>query len=72
MRRFVTAGALALFVALFTGCSDQENQTPTEPQLKKVSNECAGLLSEELGYIHDDIDDVFMDRQAKRGALTRS
>jgi uncharacterized repeat protein (TIGR02543 family) len=68
MRRFVTASFLALSVALFAGCSEQETQTPTEPQFKKVSNECAGLLSDELGYIHDDIEDVFMDRQAKRGA----
>jgi hypothetical protein len=68
MRRFVTAGALALAVALFAGCSDQETQTPTDPDFKKVSNKCVDDMLWELNGIHDEIDDVFMTRQDKRGA----
>ncbi len=68
MRRFVTAGILALFVALFTGCGEQPTETRTEPQFKKVSNECVGPLLTELNEIHAEIDDVFNGKQAKRGA----
>ncbi len=36
MRRIITAGTLALFAALFTGCDQTE--TPTEPSFAKGGN----------------------------------
>lgn len=68
MRRFVTAGTVALVLALFTACGEQPTETQTEPTFKKVSNECTGTLFTELSEIHTEIDAVFNGKQARRGA----
>lgn len=71
MRRFVTAGALALVVALFAGCDDRTD-TPTEPQFgkKNLPNNCEESDYEtDYGTLESAIEFVFEDRQAERGAL---
>jgi hypothetical protein len=75
MRRFVTAGTLALVVALFAGCSDQEGQTPTEPQFKpgnnKVSYDCeAAGLQEQLDALNEAVEAILMHRPTVKGALS--
>jgi hypothetical protein len=69
MRRFVTAGFLALFVALFTGCSDQETQSPTEPQFGKEKPADCDLSGTLAGEIRTDIDDLFNDKQKDKAAF---
>ena len=68
MRRFVTAGALALFVALFTGC-DQETQTPTEPQFGKQKPADCDLDGTTAGAIRAGIDDLFSNKKKKKAAV---
>ena len=75
MRRFVTAGILALVVALFAGCNDQESQTPTEPQFKpgnnKVSYDCeAAGLQEQLDALNEAVETIFLSRPTINGALS--
>jgi uncharacterized repeat protein (TIGR02543 family) len=75
MRRFVTAGILALVVALFAGCNDQESQTPTEPQFKpgnnKVSYDCeAAGLQEQLDALNEAVEAILMHRPTVKGALS--
>ena len=69
MRRFVTAGFLALFVALFAGCSDQETQTPTEPQFGKQKPAVCDLSGTTAGLIRDEINELFNDKKKKKAAV---
>ncbi len=74
MRRFVTAGFLALTVALFAGCSDQDKESPTEPQFGKPAP--ANCLSPDEAALKEDItthsewgiEALFAKRKSKRGA----
>ena len=70
MRRFVTAGFLALTVALFAGCSDQDKESPTEPSFTKdTSTECLDTEQQDLkSDIDAEIERLFDDRKSKRGA----
>ena len=75
MRRFVTAGALALFVALFTGCDDQATDTPTEPEFgkkNKVTYDCGDpiFLQDDLNALNAAAETIFMTRPNLKGALS--
>ena len=76
MRRFVTAGFLALFVALFAGCDDQATDTPTEPQFKpgnsKVSYDCESPydLQYQLDALNEAAETIFMSRPTLKGVAS--
>jgi hypothetical protein len=71
MRRFVSAGILALVVALFAGCNDQESQTPTEPQFKpgKVTYECPDNILEQKASLEGTIVEQLLNEKSQKGAL---
>jgi len=70
MRRFVTAGCLALIVALFAGCSDQDKDSPTEPQFKKVSYDCSPELQPQKEALDGAVNLILMHRPSQKGALS--
>jgi hypothetical protein len=73
MRRTVTAGALALFVALFTGCDEKAGEIPTEPSFaknkNKVTYECPYAVDLQQQDLEQTIRETYDNDNAEKGAL---